>query len=202
MIDRPSPQANNVLIESLSSALSRGEQSLGVVPDLLKRILAEDAWREFDTRRGEHVTHERFAEFVTTAPLKGLGSDIDLVRRIVAADDMATELLGEALKEKPGPKSSHDNNTRSRQGDSKAYALRRLHKDAPELHSEVLSGNLSAHAAMVQAGFRQKTISVPVSKPERVAAYLRKHMPREAISRLVVLLIQDDGEPPPEPAES
>ena len=45
---------------------------------------------------------------------------------------------------------------------------------------------------MVQAGFRPKTISVPISKPERVAAYLRKHMPREAILRLVELLTKED----------
>ena len=47
---------------------------------------------------------------------------------------------------------------------------------------------------MVQAGFREKTVSVPVGKPERIAKYLRKHMPREALRRLAELLTQEESD--------
>lgn len=187
------PKANNVLVETLGSSLKHGGSALSDVPDLLKRVLAENAWREFVTRRGEHVAHSRFADFVTTPPLKGLGSDIALVERIVAADDEAAELLRDALKEKPGPKSSRNNITRTVSGTGRSYSLQRLHKDAPELHDEVLAGNLSAHAAMVQAGFRPKTISVPVTRPDAVARALLKYMSADDIAQLIVALLGKTG---------
>jgi hypothetical protein len=191
------------LVEALSSSLEHGGTALGTVPKALRRLLEEEAWREFTTSRGEHVTYERFADFIVTPPLKGLGSDVALVERIVAADDEATQLLREALKEKPGPKSSHDNIMRSRQGTSRPYTLRRLKRDAPELHAEVLAGRLSAHGAMVRAGFQPKTVTVPITRPEAVARSLLKYMSADDIAKLIAVLVgaadlsanQEDGTP-------
>lgn len=45
-------------------------------------------------------------------------------------------------------------------GTSTAAALRRLRKHRPDLHAAVLAGRMTAHAAMVAAGFRPKTITV------------------------------------------
>ena len=53
--------ANNVLVEALGSSLRSGGHALADAPELLKKLLAEQAWRDFVTRRGEHVTHGRFA---------------------------------------------------------------------------------------------------------------------------------------------
>jgi hypothetical protein len=47
-------------------------------------------------------------------------------------------------------------------GTSEAAALRRLRKSAPKLHEKVIAGEMSANAAMVKAGFRPKTFTVPV----------------------------------------
>ena len=54
------------LIATVSSALSRGEHTLTVLPDLLKQLLEEGAWREFETKLGKHVTYDRFEDFVVT----------------------------------------------------------------------------------------------------------------------------------------
>jgi hypothetical protein len=182
------------LVEALSSSLEHGGAALGTVPVALRRLLAEEAWREFTTSRGEHVTYQRFADFVTMPPLKGLGSDVALVQRIVADDEKATALLREALKEKPGPKSSHNNRMRTRQGTTRSYSLERLRKDAPELHAEVLAGNLSAHAAMVKAGFRPRTFTVRADNPESAARSLRKHMPPDARRALARLLLDEQDQ--------
>jgi hypothetical protein len=117
---------------------------------------------------------------------------VDLVRRIISDDDKATTLLRDALKEKPGPHSSHDNSIRTQQGTTRSYALDRLERDDPELHADVLAGNLSAHAAMVKGGYRPRTVSIPVAKPESVANALRKHMSTDDLARLIALLIQDE----------
>lgn len=181
------------LVEALSSSLEHGGTALGTVPKALRRLLEEEAWREFTTSRGEHVTYERFADFVVTPPLKGLGSDIDLVCRIVADDKGTFDLLDQALQNPVGTNVPGNNVTTQPAGNNAAKALRRLRKDAPELHAEVLAGNLSAHGAMVKAGYRPKTISVPVTRPEAVAKSLLKYMSADDIAKLITVLLGKDG---------
>jgi hypothetical protein len=178
------------LVEALSSSLEHGGVALGTVPKAVARVLSEGAWREFVTSRGEHVTHERFADFVTMPPLKGLGSDIALVRRIVSDDIDALDLLDQALQNPAHTHADVDNINISRpHGTSQSQALRRLRKNAPQLHADVLAGRLSAHGAMVRAGFRPKTVSVPVTKPEAVARSLLKYMSADDIAKLVAVLV-------------
>ncbi|MGH3573737.1 MAG: hypothetical protein ACRDUW_18255 [Pseudonocardiaceae bacterium] len=57
---------------------------------------------------------------------------------------------------------------------TKAQALRRLRKDAPELHAQVLAGNLTAHAAMIQAGYRHRTVTIRVDDPQSIARTLKR----------------------------
>ena len=47
-------------------------------------------------------------------------------------------------------------------GNSVSYAIRRLKKEAPELAEKVIKGDLSAYAASVQAGFKDRQVTVPV----------------------------------------
>jgi hypothetical protein len=183
-------RANALINDSLGSALRSGDHALGTVPALLKRVLADETWREFVTKRGEHVEHERFADFVTTKPLRGLGSDVALVQRIVAGDKETLDLLDQALQRPVGHPSIDDNiHNRRTAGTSQRGALRRLRKDAPELHADVLAGRLSAHGAMVRAGFRPKTVTVPVTRPEAVAQSLLKHMTADDIAKLIAVLV-------------
>lgn len=180
------------LVDSLGSAILHGGSALGDVPDLLKRVLREEVWRDFTTRRGQVVHHDRFADFVTTPPLAGLGSDVDLVRRIVAHDIEASDLLDQALQ---NTSSVHaGNNVTSRpEGNSRSKALRRLRKDAPELHADVLAGRISAHGAMVKAGYRPRTSTVRTDSPEQVAAALRRLLSPEDIALVIKLLIAPEG---------
>lgn len=46
-------------------------------------------------------------------------------------------------------------------GTSSAAALRRLRKERPDLHARVLAEELTPHRAMVEAGFRKPTITIP-----------------------------------------
>lgn len=179
MSDRLRHNAN--LVDALGSSLRSGSHGLDTVPALLKRVLQEESWREFVTQRGDHVKHERFAEFVTTPPLAGLGTTVEMVERVVGADAEAATLLRESLK-------GTRNNITGKRGTRRDYSLERLERDAPELRAEVLAGRLSAHAAMVRAGFRRRTVSVPIGQPASVAATLRKHMSLEDLARLIELL--------------
>ncbi|HEX5997391.1 MAG TPA: hypothetical protein VFY84_19800 [Jiangellales bacterium] len=181
---------NATLVEMLGGALRDGDHALGSVPSLLRQVLEAESWREFVTQRGEHVQHQRFVDFVTTPPLAGLGSDVDLVRRIVAGDREAGDLLDKALQNKAGRPETVANihGIERPAGTSRDAAIRRLRKDRPDLHAEVLAGNLSAHAAAVQAGFRRRTVTVPVDSAESAASALRRHLAPEQLSTLARLL--------------
>jgi hypothetical protein len=50
---------------------------------------------------------------------------------------------------------NHENVTKSSLNDA-SYAMARLRRDRPDLHARVLAGELSAHAGMVEAGFRKR----------------------------------------------
>lgn len=72
-------------------------------------------------------------------------------------------------------------------GNAVNYALLRLGEQRPDLHAQVLAGTKSAHAACVEAGFRRRTITVPVDV-ERAAATLRRHFTSDEIAEIVRLL--------------
>ncbi len=176
--------ARAVLVDSLSSALRRGGSALGSVPGLLKQILADEGWREFITQRDELVRHERFEDFVTAAPLRGLGADLDLVRRIVSRDAEAEDLLTRATRGVQGRRTDlvdNINEVSRPDGTSREQALRSLRKNAPELHSRVLAGELSPHAAMVEAGLRPQTFTIRITSPEIIARTLRKQLPPDVL---------------------
>ena len=191
-------RANGSLIDSLGSMLSNGGSSLRIVPNLLRRVLLEDAWREFETKLGVVSRPMTFEEFVVTPPLRGLGASVALVRRIVADDIEVTDLLDQALRQPTGrpPAEGHESvyNIHSSiasirpSGTNQARALRRLRDQQPELHTAVLAGELSPHAAMVQAGYRPRTVTVPIDDDQRLAAALRRHLDPERRRTLIAAL--------------
>jgi hypothetical protein len=127
-------------------------------------------------------------EFVVAPPLKGIGASVELVKRVVTDDLEAVDLLDRALQSAPSLFTAGNNVPGRPEGNTQAKALRRLRKDAPELHAEVLAGRLSAHTAMVQAGFRRKTITVPASEPAAAARVLRKNFSAEGSAELIEAL--------------
>ena len=184
-------RANGSLIDSLGSMLSNGGSSLRIVPDLLRRVLLEDAWREFETKLGVVSRPMTFEEFVVTPPLRGLGASVALVRRIVADDIEVTDLLDQALRQPVGANVGSNNITTRGEGTTRAQALRRLRDQQPALHTAVLAGELSPHAAMVQAGYRPRTVTVPIDDDQRLAAALRRQLDPERRKTLSAALLAE-----------
>lgn len=191
---------NRHLVESLERSLRSGKHGLSVVPGLLKQVLVEESWREFTTQRDELVQHARFIDFVTTPPLRGLGADLDLIRRVVGNDPEALDLLDRAMQNPVGGSSkivlNHhivnvENDQEVPKGNSAAYALRKLRKDAPDLHAEVLAGRLTAHAAMVRGGFRPRTFTIRADDTTSVARTLRKNLKPDQLAELAQLLAEE-----------
>ena len=190
---------NDVFVSELRWAIRQGETGLGGVPGLLKRILKEERWKKRVVQKtGEIIEFKTFREFVTTPPLEGLGADLDLINRICYADAESVSLLDRETTGKPGgdKKSEQYNLTVDNvnsglperpTGNALRYALRRLRRERPELHERVLGQELSANAAMIEAGFRDKTITVPID-PERAARSIKRHFTPAQQAELISFL--------------
>jgi len=91
-----------------------------------------------------------------------------MVKRLCADDPEAMDLIDRATAGRQGERTdlvSNRNEVESGHrpvGTMAQAAVRRLRKDRPDLHAAVLAGTKSPHGAMVEAGFRRKTIGVPL----------------------------------------
>lgn len=176
-------------VASLQSAIHYGTVSLKTIPGLLKAIIRDEEWRErVLSSTGEVVTFRSFPEFVTSPMPGGLNADMATLKRLCGDDPEALDLIDQA-EQRPPSVHAFDNiqGTEAPTGTSKQAALRRLRRDQPDLHERVLTGKISAHAAMVEAGFRPKTITVRTD-PSAFARAARKHLSDDQIEQLVEML--------------
>jgi hypothetical protein len=172
---------NGQLVTGLMEALLNGERSLSNIPLLVKRIIKDEMWREFYVDRTKQlVERASFMQFVTAQPMEGLGTNIEMLQRICAEDKEALDLIDQATQGKHGGDRKSEHIKRDivtldadRRGNTRQHALRKLRKDRPDLHAQVLKGKLSPHAAMIEAGFRKKTMTLQ-SDPVQAAQYLKR----------------------------
>lgn len=213
---------NDTYVSQLRSAIGEGEAALSDVPGLLKCVLKDDRWRKRTIRTGDVVEFQRFEDFVRSLPLEGLGADMSLIRRICSDDKEALDLLDKALKHSPGPppkpkpvekpreaKSAPQSEPTGERtesvnivngskgelrpfGNSSARAIRHLRESRPDLHAKVVAKELSPHAAMIEAGFRRKTITIPL-EPASAARVLRRHFDEAQLRELARLLMSQEG---------
>jgi len=189
-------RANWELVRLTESALRHGTEGLGSLPGMIRVLLEREAWRQFQLPNGDTVSYERFAEFIAAGPPRGLGTTDQQLRDLAGSDGRLRNLLDAALQNPEGhPKGTGNIVTSRPEGNSKEKALRRLRKDRPDLLAQVEAGEMSPHGAMVEAGFRRRTITVPVTSPEGIASTLRRHLDHEALLKLAALLFIDDQGP-------
>ncbi|MFI6291422.1 hypothetical protein ACIBEJ_07520 [Nonomuraea sp. NPDC050790] len=200
------------IVAEVSAVIGQARPALARAAEGIRALLDTEAWREFTGPGGELVEHDDLLEFITADPPRGLGVTPGLVRALVADDlDVAARLDQALTATRPDQETEPFHEAEPFQGAEPAHevapdqeaepaqeaerpetpALRRLREDAPALHSKVVAGELSTNAAMVQAGFRPRTISVPVSRPENAAKALRRNLSREELVELVTLLSED-----------
>lgn len=180
-----------VVITHLSRALLDGTRDLGTVPALVVRIVKDKLWRQWvdPTSGRQYGPFQSFEHFVTTSAAEGgLGILVKQLQDLCRSDPAALAAIEEATDPVPGKHHPHDNIMRSEQGTSSTYALRRLRKDRPDLHERVLAKELTSHAAMLEAGFRHKTITVRLNDPASAARALKRHMTKDDLAKLRDLL--------------
>jgi hypothetical protein len=169
------------IVDAFRQSIMRGSAINENAPKLLLRILRDEYWRRPD-KHGKPFTHVE--HFIAAAPLPGLGSDYETISQIVKNNPEALDALDEALgkTERNGgrlpnltePLYNVQGLAQAPTGNSRQASLRRLRKSRPDLHALVLSEELTCHQAMIRAGFRKSSITIP-SEPVRAAKALLKH---------------------------
>lgn len=180
-------------VAALGSAIRYGGSSLADVPVLVIKVVDGDLWRKFRSPAGIEE-HRSFEEFVRKPNPGGLGTTIKFLKDLCRSNTLALNAIERATERGPGGdkrsesyrKTIVDNIHVGRpDGTSKSAALRRLRKERPDLHAQVLANELSAHGAAVKAGFRPKTFTVRADDPEKIAATLRRQLPEDILKQVI-----------------
>ncbi len=209
----PGELANNgINVTFLRTVLNRSENNVNIVPKVFEDVAADEAWREFVLGDNpDHVFRFGPADFrrFIEAPRRegGCETPIHTLQKMLQGTPQWETFL-ELTRGEPGgvnnptgtnqytPNEVNCDNITVDQpmdapppkppptGTSVSYALRRLSKERRDLYELVRDGKLSAHAAMVQAGFRDKQITLPVD-PSKAGRLLARHFTREQFSALV-----------------
>jgi hypothetical protein len=209
---------SEVKVDALIQAVNRGDRAIDDIPDLVEDVIDSRAWTGRQKGRDTEETFDSFREFCTTAPSHGLGCEVDRLRNLCRDRPEVVKKIDKATKANHGGKRNPEGKNQHSEGDkfdnikldqnegeeknastgtSKSYTLQRLERDAPELYEKVVADEMSANAAAIEAGFRTKTVSVPVHKGgemqiQRAAESLANHFDSN-LSDLITALQQYQG---------
>lgn len=159
-------------IESLYEATGGLKQ----FPALLKKVIATKAW-ERRTVHGKVVELGSLRELITAKPVSGWGEDPSKVEAVIRDDPEALAAFREAMLGEQGRKPETDNNVipiNTPQGNSRAYSLSRVQRECnAETVAAVMAGEMSANAALVNAGVREnRQVYIP-RDPSKAVEKLR-----------------------------
>jgi hypothetical protein len=157
----------------------------------LAELVSSGAWRRFRMPNGEIVEHASLVEMVRTERNRGLGMVPEALVAMLeksnfqaAAHKLQRDLRDEvpAAAEQGRPKKGSD--TTFMQGErGSSYELARLKRDRPDLAAQVVDGDLTAHAAAIQAGIRPRRASIRIDSPTNAVRGLLRHFTAEQISQ-------------------
>jgi hypothetical protein len=187
--------------DALVSAINRGERAIDNIPSLVYQVIEDRAWKYREKGPHTEETFDSFREFCTTDPPEGLGCEVQRLMNLCEDRPKVQKKIEEHTKADHGGKRNPEGKNQHSEGDkfnnvkldqnegeeknasmgnSKSYTLQRLERDAPELYEKVVADEMSANAAAIEAGFRDKTATIPIHKGgeeqhERAAERLAKH---------------------------
>lgn len=194
-------KAKGEMVRQVSHLTKCGASDIQLLIDSLRILLEKKCWRKFtDHVEGKQHEHETWESFVTSAkPFDGLNVTVELIDNMVRDDKALVDLIDQAKQKKPGnPTGANqhakggnlDNvkNSSYPSGNSADAALRRLRKERPDLHKQVINREKTPNAAMIEAGFRPKTATIRLDKIESIATTLKKKLSKSQIKKLKEIL--------------
>ena len=181
------------LCQMTIDSLSRGTGSLRNFPGLLRRVIETKAWESRRTR-GKVIRLRSLRELITKEPLDGWGETEQSVEAALTGKDHREVLLmyREAMLGKAGRPSEECRNNitpllvEATTGTSRAYSLARVARECdPPTVAAVMSGKVSAHAALVKAGLREVRQVYMPRDPSKGIAKLRAALGDEYVDAML-----------------
>lgn len=192
---------------------SQGMQPRGAIR-FLASIAENEKWRDLIDENGKPLTS--FRQFLELPYPEGCGIPVSHALKIIevpvlgeevsqeARDkwnakravirDALTEALGDVGRPSENTEKGYNitlNTQASERGTSADYTLRRLKRDNPALAEKVIQGELSANAAAIKAGFRERSTNISYD-PEKAVKKLRHMFDQETLYWIASQLL-DDG---------
>lgn len=165
--------------------------SAGDLVPALAEIIEDGAWREFVHPMDGFKHYDRFADFcsdtlrITAEAVEvlldrsSLKSTAEKVRRLLREDIQPIRRNGGLTTDEL--ENGCNNMTPIARGDSPEYAIARLKRDNPDLAQRVIDGELSAHAAALQAGIKRRRAQILVDNPDDAIRGLLKFFTAEQL---------------------
>lgn len=191
------------VVREVVSSTTAGADVMSALPGLVRRLLDEEAWREFDAPAPVgHVEHPSFRHFVEATRPAGLGSRLSQLLALCGSDEELRARVQRTYDEEIQSLAPHGTNRHSetgrgnqitstgQRGDSREYVIARLERDDPQLAQRVKRGEITATAASRQKGWKKPQITV--TSPESIAAALRRHLGPDDIACLIRLLLDEE----------
>ena len=179
------------LIGEFEDAVKHGQHDIG---HKWCALFDSDAWRDYRTPLGRPVRHADLLSFITN----GLGLSLERLQQVLAGYEPALQRLRKAIPAAHIHGANQHNggldniNSSEGGGTRSTYTLARLKRDRPDLAEQVVDGSLSANAAAIEAGFRRRTVQVPVDDVEALARTLQRRLAPGEVAQLVALLLTAD----------
>jgi hypothetical protein len=195
----PGELANNgMMVQGLQKLLTGSETNLTVLSDVIKDLPKNKAWLAFSFHKYPDQVFRwsaaDFRKFIEADRPAGCQTPLYVLERMLRETD-AWEIFLELTRGNPGGANNPNGVNQYSNGEvnhyhvmvdlpvepskpalcgnSVSYALRRLSKERPDLYEQVKAQELTANAAMVEAGFRPKRITVPVDVKGAAAVLAR-----------------------------
>lgn len=198
------------MVEGLRESVKRG---LSRVPESVLDVIETEAWKKrYVEKLGRETGFDKFEDFVKADPLDGLGTSLDQLYRVCRGTPAEIKIDEVTVGEQGGNKNpegrnqytevndnniNNDHRRTSPVGTSRQFALRKLRKEANKeaergdepkialLYERVIAGEISPHAAMVEAGFRKKMLTVPADV-RAAARVLVKHFDAHELCEAII----------------
>jgi hypothetical protein len=165
------------VVADLQQSLVAGTR-LDLIPELIERIAEDECWRDRIHTDGQTFHFETPMDWINAQPPGGMGGCYQELTRLCKGHSVATNWLDKITTKQGGARTDlvdNINEVSRPDGTSQRAGFRRLRKDRPDLHRRVDEGEMTVHAAMIEAGFRKRKLSVPVDTPEAaIRALLRR----------------------------
>jgi hypothetical protein len=189
-------------VMAVSKNMHNTKRGNASVPNQLALLLSElpdneegqkYRWECFILPTGEEVRPKSFRHFITGYTPQGLGASVEQVELWIKESlpdlmPIFRDSLAGTLNSVGRPKDSNVRITNNMQSDTATYTTARLKRDNPALAAKVINGELSPHAAAVQAGIRKPYKSFPVGDTKKFAAKMKREFREAELQQIIKLL--------------